>query len=69
MKLLFDENLSYKLCHRLEDIYPGSQHVENLGFEQVDDIKIWSFAKHENFIIVTKDSDFNDISIFNMWYG
>ncbi|MEZ5448026.1 MAG: hypothetical protein R3E89_03045 [Thiolinea sp.] len=27
MKLLLDENLSYKLEQRLQDIFPGTQHV------------------------------------------
>jgi len=62
MKLLFDENLSYKLCSRLEDIFPHSVHVRTLDFEGMCDMELWNFAKKESFIIVTKDSDFNDIS-------
>jgi hypothetical protein len=26
MKLLFDQNLSFKLCERLADVFPGSEH-------------------------------------------
>jgi len=63
MKLLFDENLSFKLRARLQDVFPGSQHVRDLGLEQVNDAEIWEFAKRENFIIVTKDADFNDMSV------
>jgi predicted nuclease of predicted toxin-antitoxin system len=29
MRLLFDENLSYRLATKLEAIYPGSTHVRN----------------------------------------
>jgi len=32
MKLLFDENLSFKLRARLQDIFPGSQHVREGKF-------------------------------------
>jgi len=62
MKLLFDENISFKLCKRLEDIYPDSTHVKFVNLENKDDSEIWLFAKKENYIIVTQDSDFNDMS-------
>ncbi len=61
MKLLFDEHLSYKLVHRLSDIFPESKHVKDLQLENEDDLKIWEFAKTHNFIIATKDADFIDI--------
>jgi len=63
MKLLFDENLSFKLRAKMQDVFPGSKHVRDLGLEQVDDIEIWNFSKNENFVIVTKDADFNDLSV------
>jgi predicted nuclease of predicted toxin-antitoxin system len=62
LKLLFDENISYKLCHRISDIFPNSSHIKTFQLEQADDIQIWEFAKRENFIIVTQDSDFNVLS-------
>jgi len=65
MKLLFDENISFKLCKRLNDIYPQSTHVRFVGLENKMDIDIWEYAKEGNFIIVTQDSDFNDLSIIN----
>lgn len=63
MKLLFDENLSFKLSAKMQDVFPGSKHVRDLRLEQVSDIKIWEFSKRENFVIVTKDADFNDLSV------
>jgi predicted nuclease of predicted toxin-antitoxin system len=65
MKLLFDENISFKLCKRLEDIYPNSTHVRYVNLENENDSKIWQFAKNEDYVIVTQDSDFNDMSIIN----
>lgn len=65
MKLLFDENISFKLCKRLEDIYPNSTHVRFIELENKDDSEIWEYAKNEKYIIITQDSDFNDISIIN----
>ena len=63
MKRLFDENISFRLCHRLDDIYPESTHVSLVGLQNVDDAKIWQYAKDNSFVIVTQDSDFNDLSI------
>lgn len=62
MKLLFDEHLSHKLIHRLEDLFPDSAHVKELELMTTPDIKIWQFAKEHQFTIVTKDSDFIDLS-------
>jgi len=45
MKLLFDQNLSFKLCRQLDGTFPGSQHVRTLGLERADDQTLWSFAK------------------------
>ena len=62
MKLLFDHHLSRKLVRRLADRFPDSSHVALLGLEDADDAIIWSFAQTHGFTIVTKDSDFNDLS-------
>ncbi len=63
VKLLFDENISHKICQRVSDLFPNSQHINALALERAQDIEIWEFAQRENFTIVTQDSDFNDISI------
>ena len=62
MRLLFDEHLSRALCERLSDIFPGSQHVCVAGLEQAADIGVWEYAKVNGLIIVTKDSDFHQLS-------
>lgn len=61
MKLLFDENLSYKLVVKLADIFPNAIHARDLPMR--DDVSIWQFAKENQCIIITKDSDFNDLSL------
>ena len=65
MKLLFDENMSFKLCKRLEDIYPDSTHVRFVDLQNVDDVEIWQYAKDHEYVLVTQDSDFNDLSVLN----
>jgi len=37
MKLLFDQNLSFKLCRQLADIFPNSNQIRSLGMEEADD--------------------------------
>ncbi len=61
IKLLFDQNLSYKLVSRLENIYPDSTHIAAIGLDKSSDIDVWKFARENKYIIVTKDSDFNEI--------
>ena len=63
MKLLFDQNLSPRLIRRLEDLYPESDHVSALGLDTAQDIEVWEHARDHGFIITSKDSDFNEISI------
>ena len=62
MKLLFDENLSFKLCRRLADEFPNSSQVKLLGLEESDDRVIWNYAKTERMTLVTHDSDFADMA-------
>lgn len=62
MKLLFDQNLSYKLCPRLVDLFPGSEQVQHLGLEHADDRTIWQHAKAGGFAIVSQDADFADLA-------
>ncbi|MGB3535165.1 MAG: DUF5615 family PIN-like protein [Microcoleaceae cyanobacterium] len=58
MKLLLDENLSDKIIPQIIDLYPHSEHVKTLSLTQTDDILIWEYAKNNDFVIVSKDSDF-----------
>lgn len=65
MKLLFDQNLSPRLVRRLADLYPGSEHVFNVGLERSDDIEVWGYACEQGFMIASKDSDFNELSVIH----
>lgn len=65
MKLLFDQNISYRIVNKIIDKFPDSKHVSNVGFNNSEDIDIWQFAKNENYVIVTFDSDYFDISLIN----
>jgi predicted nuclease of predicted toxin-antitoxin system len=63
MKLLFDENLSPKLVEALADIFPDSTHVDRIGLGGSADNDVWGYAKVNGFTLVSKDSDFYDLSM------
>lgn len=65
MKLLLDQNISYKLVSRLGDVYPGSTHVRQLGLEEADDLAVWNYARENDFVIVSKDEDFHQRSFLS----
>ena len=58
MRLLFDENVSPRPARLLQDLYSGSSHVHLVGLGAAPDGQIWSFARENNFVIVTEDADF-----------
>jgi len=62
MKLLLDQNLSFKLVQRLDDLYPDSQHVRLVGLDQVDDEKVWDYARQHSYVLVTQDIDFSNLA-------
>ena len=41
---------------------PESAHVEACRLAEADDRAIWSFARGAAYVIVSKDSDFSDLS-------
>jgi predicted nuclease of predicted toxin-antitoxin system len=63
MKLLFDQNLSPKLVNRLADLFPASSHVQSAGLDRASDDQVWEHARLNGFAIVTKDEDFNNLSV------
>lgn len=63
MKLLFDQNLSYKLVNRLADLFPGSSHVQSVSLDCADDNQVWEYARLNGLTIVSKDADFNNLSV------
>jgi len=63
MKLLFDQNLSYRLVRALADVYPDCQHVRNAGLKEAPDTQVWSYARSNGYTIVSKDSDFYQRSL------
>lgn len=62
MKLLFDENLSRRLVTAVADRFPDSAHVTTVGLAATSDRDVWEHARANGYVIVSKDSDFNDLA-------
>lgn len=62
MKLLLDENLAPRLAAALSDLFPESKHVRDVGLQRADDRSVWDFARDNDFTILSKDSDFHQLS-------
>lgn len=63
MKLLLDENLSRRLVPFLQHDYPDSSQVVLLGMESASDKEVWQKAKDDGCVIVTRDADFQELSL------
>jgi predicted nuclease of predicted toxin-antitoxin system len=63
MNFLFDHNLSPRLVYYLRDRYPNTTHVASVGLERAPDLTVWIYAQTHDYIIVTKDADFSDVSV------
>jgi predicted nuclease of predicted toxin-antitoxin system len=63
MKLLLDENLSRRIVPFLQAVFPGSTQIALLGLETASDSEIWQYAKDNGYVIVSRDSDFQERSL------
>ena len=61
-RLLFDQNISFRVLHYLNDSFNASTQVKAEGLETKSDMEIWQYAKVNNYSIVTFDADFSDIA-------
>lgn len=66
MKVLLDHNLSPRLVSRLADVFDEVEHVLFAGLERAADEGVWEYARQRGLIIISKDSDFSELSI---WRG
>ncbi len=65
MKLLFDENISWRVKKKLVKYFPDFKHVSDIANKLITDKGIWEYAKKQNYIIVTFDEDFTDLQMIN----
>ncbi len=62
MKLLFDQNLSFKLCRQLAGLFPGSSQAQLAGLAEASDSALWEYAGANGFTLVSLDADFADMA-------
>nr|WP_199879914.1 DUF5615 family PIN-like protein [Arundinibacter roseus] len=61
MKLLFDDNISYRIVKKLAEIFPGCLHVSRTNLPvPASDRGIWEYARQNSYLIITFDEDFKD---------
>jgi len=53
------------LSGRLASEFPGSAHVVDIGLESSPDEQIWSYAGAEDYVVVSKDSDFRQLAFLH----
>lgn len=61
-KLFFDQNLSYKLCARLSDLFPGSDQARLAGLDRASDAELWAHAGVGGYVLVSQDADFAQLA-------
>jgi predicted nuclease of predicted toxin-antitoxin system len=62
VKLLFDQNISFRIIKLIQLAFPQSEQIRKLNLENKSDKEIWTFAGQNGFTIVTFDADFYEFS-------
>ena len=65
MKLLFDQNISFRITKLISGKYQIAKQVRELGLENSTDLEIWEFQELESWEDDAFDSDFYDLSVVN----
>jgi len=63
MKLLLDQNISFRITGKIQDLFPDSKQVRDLRLENSKDSFLWNYAKENDYCIVTFDGDFYDLGL------
>ena len=62
MKLLLDENLTFRLVKALQEEYPGTCHVKDVHLMETNDLLVWQWAQRNSFAILTQDGDYEQLA-------
>lgn len=61
MRLLVDENLSYRVARRLTHADHDAVHVTDVGLANTDDPAIFDWATEQHRTVITSDADFGGL--------
>ena len=62
MRFLFDQNISHRILKLISEKYSDSTTIKKEGLINASDRQIWEFARLNKYIIITQDSDFNELN-------
>jgi predicted nuclease of predicted toxin-antitoxin system len=62
VKILLDQNISFRVVGLLIASFEKVDHVKMIGFTDASDKEIWDYALLNNYTIITFDSDFIEIA-------
>ena len=49
----------------LADLFPNSTHVKTIGLDTATDTELWDYARDNDYLIVSKDTDFRNRSVIH----
>lgn len=59
MKVLIDQNISFRIVPQISDLFTEVSHVKSVGLMDTKDFDIFMFAREKGFqAIITQDEDF-----------
>jgi predicted nuclease of predicted toxin-antitoxin system len=62
MKILIDQNISFRLIQKIESVFSDISHVKYCDLMDANDFDIFIYAKNNQFkAILTLDEDFDNI--------
>ena len=62
MKILIDQNISFRLIALIQDVFPNIAHVKTLNLIDNPDFNIFMYARKNSFdAVLTLDEDFYNI--------
>jgi predicted nuclease of predicted toxin-antitoxin system len=70
MKIVIDQNISYRIIPQINHLFDEIPHVRMLGWTDASDIVIFRNARQNGFdAILTLDEDFDNIILENKYQG
>lgn len=64
MKILVDQNISFRILPLIQSEFPETLHVKTLGLTDFNDFQIFQYARQHDFVaVLSLDEDFHLIQL------